>query len=279
LISKTQLFGALLTAWVAGAMIFASATQVVAASPERIVSINLCADQVLLALDPGKRLVAVSSLASDPNLSVFHETAATRMSVRASLEDVVRLEPDLVVAGTFGHGRLVAQLERMGVDVLRVPDATTLEEIRQTYLDVGDRLGMPAKARALADTFDTALGAEAPRSLRSALIVSPGLLVHGDTMLGGDVLTHAGMSNAAGARVYLSLEDLVAELPDTLIVAQSDAAAPSRANKLFAHPALTRSLASSDTLRVPASVLICGTVETARLAARLAARDVRLEVQ
>ena len=33
--------------------------------PERIVSINLCTDQVVLALDLGERLVAVSSLATD----------------------------------------------------------------------------------------------------------------------------------------------------------------------------------------------------------------------
>lgn len=243
--------------------------------PQRIVSINLCTDQLLLALDPGERLAAVSFLARDRDLSVMWQEAEHVATTQASLEGILTLEPDLVIAGAFGHSRLLGHIERLGIDVLRVSDPVSLGDIRQTYLDVGDRIGALDAAEIIAAEFDEVLGAPAADADVSALILSPGLLVHADGMLGSSILAHAGYQNKAAGQTYLSLEQLAQSPPDVLLIAERPDAAPSRAGKLFAHPALQQ---ASTIKRVPPSALICGTTETARLADFLL-EDLQLEMR
>ncbi len=258
-------------ALLAGAVLAAPAFAFAADEPQRIVSINLCTDQVVLALDPGDRLAAVSYLARDPDLSTFWREAEHVPITQASLEGIMTLEPDLVIAGSFGHSRLLGHVERLGVDVLRVPDAASLADIRQTYLDVGERLGLYDRAAELVAQFDDILGTAAPSMQRDAWILSPGLLVHGDGMLGSSILTHAGLASAPARQTYLSLETLAMAPPDLLLISEREDAAPSRAGLLFAHPALQ---GASHVQRIPPSALICGTLETAQFAARLAAQGV-----
>lgn len=254
----------------AGAVLAAPASLFAAEVPQRVVSINLCTDQVVLALDPGERLAAVSYLARDPDLSTFWREAQDVPVTQASLESIMTLEPDLVIAGSFGHSRLLGHVERLGVEVLRVPDAGSLVDIRQTYLDVGARLGLADRAADLVAEFDGVLGDAAPNRERDAWILSPGLLVHGDGMLGSSILAHAGLSNAPASQTYVSLETLAMTPPDMLLISEREEAAPSRAGRLFAHPALRR---ASNVQRIPPSALICGTLETAQFAARLATQD------
>ncbi len=242
--------------------------------PQRIVSINLCTDQLLLALDLSKRLAAVSFLARDRDLSVMWREAQDVPVTQASLEGILTLQPDLVIAGAFGHSRLLGHIERLGIDVLRVADPISLTDIRQAYLDVGARVGAREIAEQIAAGIDDVLGATARDTEVNALILSPGLLVHADGMLGSSVLAHAGYRNDAAGQTYLSLEQLALSPPDVLLIAERPNAAPSRAGKLFAHPALQQ---ASRIKRVPPSALICGTSETARLAAVLA-DDLRREV-
>jgi iron complex transport system substrate-binding protein len=259
----------------AGVVHAAPAAGASGSAPERIVSINLCTDQIVLALDLGERLVAVSSLATDRTLSVHWRAAESVEAVPAALEPILLRQPDLVVAGGFGHGRLVAQLERLGVAVLRVPEPASLADVPAAYLAMGRAVGAETRAQALAAEFDAVLGAPAAPSGTDALLLATGLLVHGEGMLGGDVLRHAGLANAAGApalggQAYLSLERVVASPPDLVLVARADASAPSRSQHLFSHPALVHGTRIKP---VPPSALICGTVETARLAASLAAPE------
>jgi len=267
---SAPIFQRALRVLLAGAVLAAPASVFAADAPQHIVSINLCTDQVVLALDPGDRVAAVSYLARDPDLSTFWREAQNIAVTQASLEGIMTLKPDLVIAGAFGHSRLLGHVERLGVEVLRVRDASSLADIRQTYLDVGKRLGLADRAAELVAEFDQVLGYQATLQERDAWILSPGLLVHADGMLGSSVLRHAGLTNAPATQTYVSLETLATHPPDLLLISEREEAAPSRAGKLFSHPALQR---ATDIMRVPPSALICGTVETAQLAARLAGQD------
>lgn len=256
---------------IAGATLSAPAIAASEDTPDRIVSINLCTDQIVLALDPGKRLVAVSNLARDPDLSVMWERALDVQQVPASLEPIVALKPDIVLAGTFGHARLVAQLGALGIEVMRVPEAAQLRDIAATYLHVGERLGLDDKAGELAAAVASTLSTPNNGTDRSALMLSPGLLVHTRQMLGGAVLHHAGFANASAGDVYISLERIVASPPDVLFVAEREGAAPSRSGQLFRHPAMRR---ATFVRRISPATLICGTLDTAVLAQELASWDV-----
>src|SRR5262245_39502286 len=88
-----------------------------AAAPERVVSLNLCTDQMLVLLAPEK-VAALSPLARDPALSFVAPQAASLPTVRVSAEAVLRLHPDLVLAARYGAQTVLALLQREGVPIL-----------------------------------------------------------------------------------------------------------------------------------------------------------------
>ena len=96
---------------------------------DRVVSLNLCADQMLLLLAPEKA-VALSPLARDPTLSFVAERAARFPVVRPSAEAVLRLHPDLVLAGEFGAQTTLALLEGSGLRVVRAGLPQSFDAIR-----------------------------------------------------------------------------------------------------------------------------------------------------
>ena len=84
------------------------------AVPRRVVSINLCADELLLALaDPGQ-IASLSVYATDPDLSTVVAEAAAFPHHAASAESVVALAPDLVLAGRFTKRDTRDMLTRLG---------------------------------------------------------------------------------------------------------------------------------------------------------------------
>ena len=71
-----------------------------AAKPERIVSVNLCTDQMLLELAPRQRIAAVTNLATDPLSTPVPEQAAglpdrheARVGRREGRREFLRLLP------------------------------------------------------------------------------------------------------------------------------------------------------------------------------------------
>ena len=84
---------------------------VAAHAADRVVSLNLCTDQMLVLLAPEK-VAALSPLARDPALSFVAPQAEHLPVVRASAEAVLRLHPDLVLAAPYGAQTTLALLQQ-----------------------------------------------------------------------------------------------------------------------------------------------------------------------
>ena len=91
------------------------------AQAARVVSLNLCTDQMLVLLSPDS-VVALSKLARDPALSVVAEAASRFATVRPDAEAVLALHPGLVLAGAYGAQTLLTVLRGRGVRVVQVDD-------------------------------------------------------------------------------------------------------------------------------------------------------------
>src|SRR6188508_3078471 len=70
-----------------------------AEAPRRVVSFNLCADQLVVALADAGQIAALSPYARDAHLSVVAEKAKAFPSIGWSAEGTVALGPDLVLVG------------------------------------------------------------------------------------------------------------------------------------------------------------------------------------
>ena len=230
----------------------------------RVVSLNLCTDQLLVLLAPEK-VVALSPLARDPALSFVAEAAASLATVRASAEAVLRLAPDLVLAGPFGAQTTLSLLEARGLRVVRAGLPQNFEEIRAETRMLADLFGVPERGAALIAEMDKRL-ATLPRPahrLRALAWEARGYTA-GPGTLKDAVLREAGFVNVSDGR-RIGLEALVAHPPD-LIVVPTPAAWPSLATDLLQHPAT----ANIPRRYLPPALTICAGPFTAEAAVLLA---------
>ncbi len=228
-----------------------------------MVSLNLCTDQLLVLLAP-EQVTALEPLARDPALSFVANQAAALPTVRADAEAVLRLQPDLVLAGRYGARQTVSLLRARGLRVVETDDPTDFTGIGAAVTRLAGLLGVPARGQVLVQRMAQRLSALRPRG-GSAVLWQAGGWTAGPGSLGDAVLRAAGLANrGTGGRI--GVEALLARPPD-LLVTEAAPRMPSMATDLAWHPAL-RGIAR---LQVPSPLLICGgpfTVGAAEILAR-----------
>ncbi len=205
------------------------------ASAAGVVSLNLCTDELLLALAP-ERIAALSPLARDPTLSVFADAGARHPWVRPSAEAVLRLHPDLVLAGRYGAQAAVAILRDRGLRVEQVAEPTDFPGVAAEITHVAAILDVPARGAALTASMQAHLAAIRPRPGTSAIFWEARGYTAGPTSFAAAVMQTAGLANAGTGRV-VGVEAMRAHPPALLIMAQAPAY-PTLATDLLAHPAL-----------------------------------------
>ncbi len=210
--------------------------------PQRVVSINLCTDQLALLMAAPGQIVALTELAHDPEMSALSSAAVAYPTTRGRAEEVYLLAPDLVLAGAYTDRATVSMLQRLGVRVEIFPAGEGVDEMRASLTRMGELLGQPARAAALIADFDAGLAAITPApGAPRATVYGPGGYAWGDATLAGTILRLAGFQNVATGPVlssggYMPLERLALARPDLIVVALSGGA--SRAEAVLAHPAL-----------------------------------------
>lgn len=247
------------------------------AAPQRVVSVNLCTDQLAMLLaDPGQ-LLSVSYLAADPRASVMVEAAAGRVLNRGGAEEVFLMRPDLVLAGTYTARASVDLLRRLGVAVVELPPANRLADVPAHLRAVGAALGQQARAEALVAEFNA--GLEAVRVPQvptvTAAFYHPNGYTTGAGTLADDILSVTGFINAgATAGVtgggILPLERLVMLAPE-LIVTSAPYPGASRSEDILRHPALEVLRAKAAARRMSDADWICGIPHILRAVAGMAA--------
>lgn len=235
-----------------------------ALAADRVVSLNLCTDQLLVMLAPEK-IVALSPLSRDPALSFVAVRAASLPIVRASAEAVLRLHPDLVLAARYGAQATLAILQSEGVRIDRIGLPQTFAAIRAQTLRVAGVLGVPRRGQALVQAMDATLAAVRPASRRvTAIAWQPRGFADGPGTLMGAVLRAAGLTNLADGH-RIGIEALLRAHPDLLVVQQAP-----RYPSLATDPLSSPALAGIPRRAVPPALTICGGVFTAQAVAMLA---------
>lgn len=227
-------------------------------------SLNLCSDQLLVLLAPEK-IVALSPLARDPALSFVARSAASLPVVRPSAEAVLRLHPDLILAGPYGAQTTVALLKSEGIAIHRITLPQTFPAIRAQTLRVALLLGVPERGAALVGAMDATLAAvRPPLRPRTAVAWEARGFTEGPATLTGAILHAAGLTNLSDGN-RLGLEALMRLAPDLLVVPEAPHF-PSLATDLLQSPAL----ASIPRRSLPPALTLCAGPFTARAVAMLA---------
>ena len=230
----------------------------------RVVSLNLCTDQMLVLLAPEK-IAALSLLARDPALSAVATEAGRFPAVRASAEAVLALHPDLVLAARFGAQTTLAVLERHGVPVVRMDLAEDFPGIRLRTREMAELLEVPERGHKLIAAMDATLSSiHAPDRRPTAIAWEPRGYTAARGSLMDAVMRAAGVINASDGQ-RLGIEALLRHPPDMLVVPDTPAF-PSLATDMLAAPAL-RAIARH---ALPPALTLCATPLSARAAMLLA---------
>jgi len=233
------------------------------AAPRRVVSINLCTDQLAMLLAAPGQLLSVSWLAADPRSSVMPQEARGYALNRGGAEEVFALRPDLVLASSWTRRETISLLRRLGVEVAELAPAQRLEDIAPAIREMASLLGRAEEGEAMARDFTMKLDAlRGPDSGRTAAIWEAGGYTSGSGTLSDEVLRAAGLRNLAAhtglaGGGYLALERLVMERPD-LILSSSPWPGASRAEDILRHPALVALMSDSAALVVRDADWVCG---------------------
>lgn len=231
-------------------------------TPQRIVSLNLCTDQLLLALADPSQIAGLSRFAADERLSFAASQAPGYPQLPAAAEAVMLLEPDLVLTGRFTSAPATHMLTRLGYRVEQVPFVRTLDEARQTIALVADLVGHRERGEALIGALDAALMEGAHEPVFSALLVQRRGYATGTASLTGELLQHFGIRLASddlvGARGgFADLETIIAADPDILILASLDPPSDDQGSALLAHPALAGRYPPQRRMELPERLTLC----------------------
>jgi iron complex transport system substrate-binding protein len=240
----TMRFGLLALALLAAAPVAAAEP---AAKPQRIVSLYLCADQLLLQLVGRERILSLDHLVADGDSSYMAAEAKGIPVNYGTAEEAIALKPDLVVTGPWAQRSRTDLLRRFGVPVLEVGLVDTLDGIRRETLRVAEALGEAERGRALVAAMDARLAAaraEVPAGPRptAAVMMASGVAIGRNTLV-DELLDAAGFDNLA-ARLglagygYLPLETLVMAHPDLLVMDRVRPRRASLAAERLQHPVL-----------------------------------------
>jgi iron complex transport system substrate-binding protein len=250
------------------------------ARPQRVMSLNMCTDQLLLQLLPAGRITSVTYLSG----AFYHpliSAEAAHVSVNYnSPEEVLAQRPDLVISGNVFSPGARAVFRQAGIALLEVPFANGFDDIRTITRSIGRAIGEEDKATALLRRMDTTLAelkATLPNPRITVLGWDSGGNVPGPNTLFGEILNAAGAANVAekttdglvyGSYANFDLEQLVALKPEAVLHSGSLADRPDALNQKIQHR-VVRKLFAGRELTYPEILYRCGLPQSADAARTL----------
>ncbi len=228
-------------------MLLLTVVAAVAQIPQRIVSLNLCTDEMLLRLVPSERIASVTWLSRDSDASNVSAIAKTVAINHGSAEEVIPAAPDLVLVGEYTAVAATSLLRRTGFRVESFAIPRDFEGAKDQIRAFGKLTGVQAAADTLIAHIDAGLPAVAAAGTHRprALVLNPNGVTVGPNTLADAVMIRAGLDNIAarlplGGYEQVPLEKLASLDVEVLIVSGATQGAPSLATDVLRHPVLQK---------------------------------------
>lgn len=239
-----------------------------AAGLPRVVSINLCTDQLLLPLADPAQILGLSRFSHDAWQSWAADDARRFPSLSGGAEDVLVLKPDVVVASLFDKRSTRELLKAQGLRLAEFSVPRNLDEVKAQIREMGEIVRHQDRAEAEIARLDAAM-MRARRAVEerrySVLPLSRRGWVSGSDSLVSSLLTETGLFNAAadlgvGQGGFASLEAIVHAKPDFLLLSEAGDRAEDDGRAFLLHPALERFYPPSKRIVIPERLTVCGGV-------------------
>jgi iron complex transport system substrate-binding protein len=199
-----------------------------AAAPRRIVSQTLGTDEILFAICPHDRLVALSPFARDADYSnITKEAAASGLPAVNGAEDIIRLKPDLIFIASYSRAETVDLLRASRAPLFRFASFERVDDVLGNIKIIGQAIGEERAAEALITESQRRLAAARARipagrpQPRVMSLSSYGTTAAANTLF-DDIIRQAGAINVSAERgltgfPQISAEQVLAWQPDFIV--------------------------------------------------------------
>ncbi len=233
---KSLLFwcSGILVRWCAGVLIFLSLNLSIYAQdtfPQRIVSLGPAITEQLFLLGVEDRLIANTIFCNRPPEAEKKEKIGT--VIRANIEKIVSLQPDLVLATSLTHLEQKEKLRNLGIKVVGFPRARNFSQICEQFLELAGLVGAEKEATEIVAEAKGRVNSirEKIKDLANALTgtrkrvflqigANPLFTVIRDCFINDLIESAGGINIASGARTGLySREKVLKSNPQVIIIA------------------------------------------------------------
>jgi len=243
-----------------------SAASDAVARPQRIVSIGLCTDQLLLMMAQRSQIASLTGSATDLQMSYMAHAVGDIPLNNASVEEIIPYQPDLIVGSHFAARDSTRFLRQLGYEVRLAALPTTVEEIYTLLTRFGEWTGNQARAANIIAKMKREIGEiqarYAHRPVRTMIIYSPNGYTIGANTLENDVLKYAGFRNLSAEMGIsgfkkISLEKVIEAKPDFLQLDNHIINRNSLASSYLGHPVLNKIVDNKERLFIPSRLRAC----------------------
>ncbi|MDC7681934.1 iron ABC transporter substrate-binding protein [Asticcacaulis sp. BYS171W] len=230
----------------------------VSAAPLRVVSLDMCADQYVLALLPKDRIAGLSLRARHQD-AYFRDRVGDLPLRRATLETLLAVKPDAVVRTWGGDAKLLKGLEARGIKIIQINDVNNFSQAADEVKSVAQSLGVPQvglRETARMSAALTAIGT--PAKPRRVLYYTPSGFSAGRSTWVGQLIAATGNELVAGQDFfyYLSPETFLSARADVYALGfYADAYAMRRAPGR--HPLVRERINKAPHVTIPSPMLAC----------------------
>ena len=198
------------------------------APPERIVTLSMSTDEVMLGLVEPERIAAVNGLLDDPvssNVTGLVKAIPQRIG-NPTAEELMALHPDLVIVPDWGDLTIVPSLREVGLKVVVCKGARNLAEIRETITLLAAAVGVPERGEKLLSMMDEKLAgiqekaAQIPQEERKRVVLIS--LMAGYGGLGSSFDEACRYAGVVNGRAELGIRDFQVMTKEQLVQIDPD---------------------------------------------------------
>ncbi|MEZ6030845.1 MAG: ABC transporter substrate-binding protein [Hyphomonadaceae bacterium] len=230
---------------------------------------NLCTDELLMRIVDPARIAAITYLSRQPvNAPLGLAAIAEQIPVNHGLaEEVIRLDPDLVLAGQYAATTATSLLRHLGYRVEVFPPENDFDDMRANIRRLGELVGEQARAEAVIADFDARLAALQAQIPPGEKPVFADIGVN--NFIAGRNTLYTRIVNAGGYRTLgealgfegfrnVPLETVLTVRPALISTVTPWTTPPSMSTMALAHPALRKLTAQTPHVEIPERYTTCG---------------------
>lgn len=229
-------------------------TLIIPTKPQRIVSQTLGTDEILLAICPPERIVALSDMAEDENYSnVAEQARQVPERTTEGAEQIIQLKADLIFVASYSRAETVKLLQESKAPVFRFANFDSIADVISNIRTVGYATGCDAEAGKLIQQMNEELAALHARAtqnqppLRVMSYDQTGYTAGANTLF-DDLIRAAGAVNVSAEKgltgfATISVEKIAEWQPDVIAVGVNRGEIENVRRQLLSNPVIASSRA------------------------------------